>query len=111
MGFWHKEAFILTLRIEGRSDVGKLQEARHKGFSVNSLVRHRPRAASAFGGLLHDQNQRQACGEHDRQKKEDVDITHHGGLLLDHAEESGGGLFGGGGGVHAANQQITQLDI
>ena len=65
----------------------------------------------AFGGLLHDQNQWQAGGEHDGQKKKDVDITHHGGLLLDHAEQSGSGLFGGGGCVHAANRQTTQSDI
>src|SRR5258708_7228847 len=69
------------------------------------LVRHRPWAASAFGGLLHNQNERQAGSEHDRQKKEDVDITHHGGLLLDHAKESGSGLFGGGGCVHAAGHE------
>ena len=64
---------------------------------ARGLVRHRPRPASAFGGLFHDQNQRQAGGEHDRQKKEDIDIAHHGGLLLDQAEQSGSGLFGGGG--------------
>jgi hypothetical protein len=75
------------------------------------LVCHRPRTASAFGGLLHDQNQWQAGGEHVGQKKEDVDIAHHGGLLLHHAEESGSGLFGGGVCVHAATRQTTQLDI
>src|SRR6185437_634434 len=58
--------------------------------------------ASAFGGLFHQQDKRQAGGEHDGEKKEYVDVPHHGGLLLDHAEESGSGLLGGGGGVHAA---------
>src|SRR5882724_1173089 len=63
------------------------------------------RAASAFGGLFHNQNERQAGSEHDCQKKEDVNITHHGGLLLDHAKESGSGLSGGGGCVHAAGHK------
>jgi hypothetical protein len=40
---------------------------------------HRLRSASALGGLLHDQNQRQAGGEHNGQKKEDVDVAHHRG--------------------------------
>jgi hypothetical protein len=69
------------------------------------LVRHSPRPASAFGGLLHQQDQRQAGGEHNGQKKKYVDIPHHGGLLLDHAVQSGSGLLGGGGCVHAAGHE------
>jgi hypothetical protein len=69
------------------------------------LVRHRSGAASAFGGFLHQQDQRQAGGKHNGQKKEDVDVAHHGGLLLDHAVQSGCGLLGGGGGIHAAGHE------
>jgi hypothetical protein len=62
---------------------------------IRPLVRHGSGAPSAFGGFFHYQNLWQAGGEHDREKKEDVDIPHHGGLLLDHAEESGAGMVGG----------------
>jgi hypothetical protein len=46
-----------------------------RGFSVNSPSAPSPRvSASAFGGFLHDQNERQAASKRNRQKKEDVDI-------------------------------------
>src|SRR5712671_8243043 len=73
--------------------------------NLGTLVCHCSRTASAFGGLLHDQNEGQAGSEHDSQKKEDVDIAHHGGLALHYAKESGSGLFVGSDGVHTAGHR------
>ena len=58
-------------RLSERSSSSNRRRGRLRSI-ILLLVRHRPRTASALGGFLHNQNERKAGGEHEREKKKDT---------------------------------------
>src|SRR5258707_12112732 len=79
---------------ETQRNGGRAMENAKIAHSVGNLhlVPHTLWSASAFGGLFHQQDERQAGGEHHGQQTEGTNVRKQGGRALHDATASGGVL-------------------